>query len=66
MVAGGFDGASSSSPPVRALTAPTTRPVLLVHGFAGTKSSWSLVAHTLNARGMTVEAMAAIRPSERR
>ena len=38
-------------------TAPTTRPVLLVHGFAGTTSSWSLVAHTLRARGLTVEAM---------
>ena len=31
--------------------------MLLVHGFAGTKSSWSLVAHTLSARGLTVEAM---------
>jgi pimeloyl-ACP methyl ester carboxylesterase len=31
--------------------------VLLVHGFAGTKSSWSSVAHTLGARGLTVEAM---------
>ena len=57
LVAGGFDGASSSSPPVKASTASTTRPVLLVHGFAGTKSSWSLVAHTLSARGLTVEAM---------
>ena len=57
LVGGGFDGASSSSPPVKASTAPTTRPVLLVHGFAGTKSSWSLVAHTLRARGLTVEAM---------
>jgi triacylglycerol lipase len=57
MVAGGFDGASSSSPPVKASTASTTRPVLLVHGFAGTKSSWSLVAHTLSAQGLTVEAM---------
>jgi triacylglycerol lipase len=57
LVGGGFDGPSSSSPPVTAPTAPTTRPVLLVHGFAGTKSSWSLVAHTLRARGLTVEAM---------
>src|SRR4029077_13779212 len=57
LVAGGFDGASGSSPPVKASTASTTRPVLLVHGFAGTKSSWSLVAHTLSARGLTVEAM---------
>ena len=57
LVSGGFDGSSSTSPPVEAPTAPTTRPVLLVHGFAGTKSSWSLVAHTLRARGLTVEAM---------
>ena len=57
MVAGGFDGASSSSPPVKASTASTTRPVLLVHGFAGTKSSWSLVAPALSAQGLTVEAM---------
>jgi triacylglycerol lipase len=56
LVGGGF-GPSSSSPPVKAPTAATTRPVLLVHGFAGTKSSWSLVAHTLRARGLTVEAM---------
>ena len=47
LVGGGFDGASSSSAPVKA-TASTTRPVLLVHGFAGTKTSWSLVAHTLS------------------
>jgi pimeloyl-ACP methyl ester carboxylesterase len=45
------------SPPVKASTASTTRPVLLVHGFAGTKSSWSLVTHTLSAQGLTVEAM---------
>ena len=57
LASGGFDGASSSSPPVKAATASTTRPVLLVHGFAGTKSSWSSVAHTLGARGLTVEAM---------
>jgi triacylglycerol lipase len=57
LVGGGFDGPRSASPPVTAPTAPTTRPVLLVHGFAGTKSSWSLVAHTLRARGLTVEAM---------
>jgi pimeloyl-ACP methyl ester carboxylesterase len=56
LVGGGFDGAIASSP-VKAPTAPTTRPVLLVHGFAGTKSSWSLVAHALSVRGLTVEAM---------
>ena len=57
LVGGGFDGASSSSTPVEASTESTTRPVLLVHGFAGTTSSWTLVAHTLSARGLTVEAM---------
>jgi len=57
LASGGFDGASSSSPPVKAATASTTCPVLLVHGFAGTKSSWSSVAHTLSTRGLTVEAM---------
>jgi pimeloyl-ACP methyl ester carboxylesterase len=57
LVAGGFDGATSSSAPVKTSAASTTRPVLLVHGFAGTKSSWSLIAHTLRARGLTVEAM---------
>jgi pimeloyl-ACP methyl ester carboxylesterase len=58
LLGGGYDTAASGSlPTVRALTAPTTRPVLLVHGFAGTKSSLALVAHALNARGMTVEAM---------
>jgi triacylglycerol lipase len=57
LVGGGYDTTCGSSPTVRALTAPTTRPVLLVHGFAGTKSSLALVAHALNARGMTVEAM---------
>ena len=57
LVGGGYDTASSSSPTVKSLTGPTTRPVLLVHGFAGTKSSLALVARALNARGMTVEAM---------
>ena len=57
LVGGGYDTARRSSPTVKAFTGPTTRPVLLVHGFAGTKSSWALVAHALDARGMTVEAM---------
>lgn len=43
--------------PVRAHTAPTARPVLLVHGLAGTKSSWSHLAKTLNARGLTFDAV---------
>ncbi len=58
LLGGGYDTAAGGpSPTVRTLTAPTTRPVLLVHGFAGTTSSLALVAHALNARGMTVEAM---------
>jgi len=57
LVSGGFDGETISSPCVEALTAPRTRPVLLVHGFAGTKSSWALVEHNLRLRGLTVEAM---------
>ncbi len=57
LVGGGFDDSSSSSTPVEASTVSTTCPVLLVHGFAGTTSSWSLVARTLSARGLTVEAM---------
>ena len=51
----GFRPAAST--PVKVPTAPTARPVLLVHGFAGTKSSWSLVAHALSVRGLTVQAM---------
>jgi triacylglycerol lipase len=57
LLGGGYETASGSSPSVRALTASITRPVLLVHGFAGTKSSLALVAHALSARGLTVEAM---------
>jgi len=57
LLGGGYDTATSSSLDAKALTAPTTRPVLLVHGFAGTKSSWALVADTLKARGVAVEAM---------
>jgi triacylglycerol lipase len=57
LVAGSYDTASSSLPTVKALTSPTTRPVLLVHGFGGTKSSLALIARALDAQGMTVEAM---------
>jgi triacylglycerol lipase len=58
MVGGRDESASDRSPHLKARTAPTTRPVLLVHGLAGTKSSWSLVAETLSARGLTVDAIA--------
>ena len=58
LVGGGFDTARGPLPPVRAHGAPPARPVLLVHGFCGTKSSWSLLAQNLSARGMTVDAIA--------
>jgi hypothetical protein len=48
--------ANSVSPQAKAGAAPV-RPVLLVHGFGGAKSSWSLVAQALSARGVTVDAM---------
>jgi triacylglycerol lipase len=44
------------SPPVKA-PGPTACPVLLVHGFGGTKSSWSFLARSLSARGLTVDAI---------
>ena len=53
----GFDPAFGALPPVQAHTAHTARPVLLVHGFGGTKSSWSFLARTLRARGLRVEAL---------
>ena len=56
-LAGGVDQTVGALPPVQASTAPTARPVLLVHGFGGTTSSWSFVARTLSARGVTVDAM---------
>ena len=49
---GGFDRPLGDEPPVKVLPAPTARPVLLVHGFGGTKSSWSYLARTLGARGL--------------
>ena len=57
LVGGGFEPASSLSPHIKARPAPTTHPVLLVHGLGGTKSSWSVVAQTLSARGLTVDAI---------
>jgi pimeloyl-ACP methyl ester carboxylesterase len=47
-VAGGIEPASSPSPHTKAHAAPTARPVLLVHGFGGTKSSWSVIAQALS------------------
>jgi triacylglycerol lipase len=57
LVGGGFDPAAGALPMVQAQTAPTVRPVLLVHGFGGTKSSWTAVARSLSARGLTVGAI---------
>jgi triacylglycerol lipase len=42
---------------VQARPTPSTRPVLLVHGLGGTKSSWYFVARALAAKGMTVDAI---------
>jgi triacylglycerol lipase len=41
--------------PSRASAVESVRPVLLVHGFCGTQSSWSVVARTLSTRGFPVE-----------
>ena len=57
LVGGGLDPSYGPRSPVQAHTAPTTRPVLLVHGLGGTKSSWALLAQALSARGLTVEAV---------
>jgi triacylglycerol lipase len=57
LVGGAFESTTACSPHVKAGTAPMTRPVVLVHGLAGTKSSWSLVAQALSARGLTVDAI---------
>ncbi|MDT5177922.1 MAG: triacylglycerol lipase [Mycobacterium sp.] len=48
---------SVALPRVQAHAAPPTRPVLLVHGFGGTKSSWYFVARALAAQGLTVDAI---------
>jgi len=57
-VAGGIEPASSLSPHTKAHAAPTARPVLLVHGFGGTKSSWSVIAQALSDRGIMVDTIA--------
>src|SRR6201991_2503781 len=55
LVGGGFDPPGSVSPQTKSHAAPTTRPVLLVHGFGGTKSSWSVIAQALSDRGVLVD-----------
>jgi triacylglycerol lipase len=52
---GSLELATSVPPHTRAHAAPTARPVLLVHGFGGTKSSWSVIAQALSDRGFTVD-----------
>ena len=55
LVGGGLEPASSVSPHTKTHAAPTARPVLLVHGFGGTKSSWSVIAQALSDRGNLVD-----------
>ena len=57
LVSGGYKQASSMSPHATAHAAPRTPPVLLVHGFGGSKSHWSLVAKALSAGGLSVKAI---------
>lgn len=57
LVGGGFEPASSVSLHTKAHAAPTARPVLLVHGFGGTKASWAVIAQALSDRGITVDTM---------
>jgi triacylglycerol lipase len=54
-VGGPFEPANSGPPHTKAQAAPTARPVLLVHGFGGTKSSWSVIAQALSDRGLMVD-----------
>jgi triacylglycerol lipase len=58
LIGAGAQLARCPLPPARPHAEPLARPVLLVHGFCGTQSSWSLVAQTLSARGLTVDAIA--------
>jgi triacylglycerol lipase len=50
-----LEPARSVSPRTKAHAAPTARPVLLVHGFGGTRSSWAVIAQALRNRGITVD-----------
>jgi triacylglycerol lipase len=56
LVGGNTDPAFGALQRVPAHPSPSTRPVLLVHGLGGTKSSWSFVARTLAAKGLIVDA----------
>jgi triacylglycerol lipase len=57
LVGSRLDPAHNPVPPAQAQSAPLARAVLLVHGFCGTKSNWSLVARSLRAQGLTVDAI---------
>jgi triacylglycerol lipase len=57
LFAGGTDPGYGALPRFQAAPAATARPVLLVHGFGGTKSCWSQLARTLRARGVTFDAI---------
>jgi len=48
---------SANAAPQAASRTVTARPVLLVHGFGGAKSSWALVAEKLSAHALFVETM---------
>jgi len=54
---GGSDPGRALLPPAQTDAAPKARPVLLLHGFGGGKSSWSVIAENLSARGLTVDAI---------
>jgi triacylglycerol lipase len=55
-IGGGAKSANGISPQDGSHAA-CSRPVLLVHGFGGDKSSWTLVANALSAEGLTIDTM---------
>jgi triacylglycerol lipase len=50
-----LEQAAHALPPGADRVAPTGRPVLLVHGFAGTKSCWIALTRALRDQGVTVD-----------
>jgi triacylglycerol lipase len=54
IVGGVLEPTTRMSPATKAHAAPTARPVLLVHGFGGTRSSWAVIAKALSNRGIAV------------
>ena len=57
LAASGVDPVRPPLPSGQARASGSARPVLLVHGFCGTKSSLSPIARCLNAQGLTVAAI---------